>query len=100
MNEQHHEMVLEMTHPSGADEWYCPTCGRRFLMQWPPAYKKIVLEPGDEQVSHSGGKGGLRIGSINVTQAEEDQLSEESLRIWKKALEKIDMDDLGDEKAA
>ena len=99
MNQQH-EMILENTYPSGADEWYCPTCGRRFVMQWPPAYKKIVLEPGDEQVSHSGGKGGLRIESIEVSQAEEDQISEESLRFWQKALEEIDMDDLGDEKTA
>jgi hypothetical protein len=27
-------------------------------MQWPPAYKKIVLEPGDEHASHSGGTAG------------------------------------------
>jgi hypothetical protein len=100
MNEQHHEMVLEKTHPSGADEWYCPMCGRRFLMQSPPAYKKIVLEPGDEQATHSGSKGGLRIGSIKVTQGKEDQLSEESLRLWQKALEEIDIHELGDEKAA
>jgi hypothetical protein len=63
MNQQeHHEMVLETTHASGAEEWYCPTCGRRFLMQWPPTYKKIVLESGDEEALHSGSKGGLSIG--------------------------------------
>jgi hypothetical protein len=70
MNQQeHHEMVLETTHSSGAEEWYCPTCGRRFLLQWPPTYKKIVLECGDEEALHSGSKGGLRIGpSIVVTE--------------------------------
>ena len=58
MNEQeHHEMHLEMTYPSGAEEWQCPVCNRRFLMQWPPAYRKIVLEPGDEYAFHSGNKG-------------------------------------------
>lgn len=57
---QEHEMVLRGTDESGAEEWYCPICGRRFLMQWPPAYKKIILEPGDEQAIHSGGKGGLQ----------------------------------------
>src|SRR5262245_43265444 len=60
--QEHHAMVLETTHSSGAEEWYCPTCGRRFLMQWPPTYKKIVLEAGDEEALHSGSKGGLRIG--------------------------------------
>ena len=46
--QEQHEMVLEATHPSGEEEWFCPTCGRRFLMRWPPAYEKIVLERGDE----------------------------------------------------
>jgi hypothetical protein len=58
-----HEMVLERTHESGAEEWYCPLCGRRFLMQWPPNYKKIIIEPGDEYAIHSGGKGGLVMGA-------------------------------------
>ena len=52
--QEKHVMELERTYPSGAQEWYCPTCGRRCLMQWDPSYKKIVLEPGDERVSHSG----------------------------------------------
>src|SRR5689334_20094557 len=53
----YHEMVLETTHSSGAEEWYCPTCGRRLLLRWPPAYEKIVLVPGDEYAAHSGSKG-------------------------------------------
>lgn len=61
-HQEHHEMQIAQTHTSGAEEWYCPTCGRRFLMKWPPAYSKIVLEPGDEYAIHSGGKGGLAMG--------------------------------------
>ncbi len=57
--QEHHEMVLETTHSSGAEEWYCPTCGRRFLMRWPPAYEKVILEPGDEFAAHSGSKGDM-----------------------------------------
>jgi hypothetical protein len=60
--QEHHQMTLEATHASGAEEWFCPTCGRRFLMNWPPAYQKIVLDPGDEYAIHSGNKGGLAIG--------------------------------------
>jgi len=56
-----HEMFLEKVQKSGAEEWYCPTCGRRFLMQWPPDYKKIILDAGDETAYHSGGKGGMKI---------------------------------------
>lgn len=63
---QRHEMVLEKTHESGAEEWYCPVCGRRFLMQWPPNYKKIILEPGDEYAVHNGGKGGLEMGAPHL----------------------------------
>jgi hypothetical protein len=67
MHEQEqHEMRIERSHPSGAEEWYCPTCGRRFLMQWPPAYSKIVLQPGDEHAIHTGGKGGLSMGATSI----------------------------------
>ena len=57
--QEHHEMVLETTHASGAEEWYCPTCGRRFLLRWPPAYEKVIIEPGDEFAAHSGSKGDM-----------------------------------------
>src|SRR5262245_35728948 len=82
MNQQeHHEMVLESTHSSGAEEWYCPTCGRRFLMQWPPSYKKIVPESGDEDALHSGSKGGLRLGHdvvVRDSAASAQDLSDDS----------------------
>jgi hypothetical protein len=52
-----HEMVLEKQFDSGAEEWYCPTCGRRFIMQWPPEFKRVILEPGDEYAVHTAGKG-------------------------------------------
>lgn len=71
MNEQQrHEMVLGTTHPSGAEEWNCPTCGRRLLISWEPKFKRTVLEVGDEYASHSGGKGGLQMGSMQVTRAD------------------------------
>ena len=60
---QRHEMVLEKTHESGAEEWFCPVCGRRFLMQWPPNYQRVILEPGDNYAIHSGGKMGLSMGT-------------------------------------
>ena len=66
-----HTMELVQTYASGAEEWQCPTCGRRMIMQWPPKYKKIVLEPGDELVSHAGGTGGLQLGSASIAATDE-----------------------------
>ena len=64
--QQHHEMVLEKTHLSSAEEWHCPICGRRMLLSREPKFRKIVLDVGDEFATHSGGKGGLGIGLIQV----------------------------------
>jgi hypothetical protein len=67
--QQSHQMHLETTHPSGAEEWVCSVCGRRFLMQWPPAYSRIILEPGDEYATHSGSKSEmLNLGALELTE--------------------------------
>lgn len=93
MNEQHHEMVLEMTHPSGMQGWYCPTCGRRILLLVPPNNEMVIVERGDQDASHSGSTGGLRIGPVQVAERDDElhEISEESLRPWIKALEDLDL---------
>ena len=88
-----HEMVLDKSYPSGAEEWYCPTCGRRFVMQWPPKYKRIVLNSGDEYATHRGGKGGLKIGVGQIQPSEESTPPvEEDLPLdrWKSWLDSED----------
>ncbi len=45
---QRHEMILETTHSSGAEEWYCPTCGRRLSVQLPEGCETLALERGDK----------------------------------------------------
>ena len=101
MNEQQqHEMVLKMTHPSGEDEWYCPTCGRRLLMDYGPVFKKTILETGDEYALHSGGKGGFQMGSMRAIPASETNSEEESvisiedprLAPWIAWLEEVDFE--------
>ena len=52
-----HHMELLQIHNTGAEEWWCPTCERRFIIQWPPNYQKIILETGDEYAFHSCNKG-------------------------------------------
>lgn len=64
-----HEMILTGSGESGAEEWACPTCGRRLLLRWPPHYEKLILEHGDEAAIHIGGKGGLRVGEAAVAPA-------------------------------
>lgn len=64
-----HEMILTGSGESGAEEWVCPTCGRRMLLRWPPNYEKLILEHGDEAAIHVGGKGGLRVGQVAVAPA-------------------------------
>ena len=94
---QSHDMLLEKTHPTGAEEWYCPTCGRRFVMQWPPKYKRIVLALGDEYAAHRGGKGGLTIGTTQVTGTEtpHDLKESETLRLehWEEWFNSLETDD-------
>jgi hypothetical protein len=72
-----HEMVLVGHTESGAEEWQCPTCGRRTALRWPPRYERTVLARGDDTVAHVGGTGGLRMGEPEVTSrpavAERDQ---------------------------
>jgi len=92
-DQQTHEMHLETTHPDGAEEWSCPTCGRRFLMQLSPVYKKVVLEAGDDYAGHVGSTGGIQMGHAEITQTTEPAISD-ALRPWLTALRGIRLDDL------
>ena len=87
IQQQQHEMRLQKTYSSGEEAWNCLTCGRRLLLRWPPEFKKTVLELGDPNAIHSGGKGGLRIGSLQV-QREETPLTKE----WQEWLDEAGFD--------
>jgi hypothetical protein len=64
-NDQH-EMILEGPRPSGAEEWFCPRCGYRFVVRWGPSFDRVVLEEGDTRAAHVGTKGGLRLDQVDV----------------------------------
>jgi hypothetical protein len=99
MNDKYHEMVFEKTHISGVEEWYCPSCGRRFLVQWPPAYKMIVLEPGEKDTRHNLSKVNLRTGASQAAQVKEvEPIEEFRLLPWLKWMEAVDFDSLWDKK--
>jgi hypothetical protein len=95
-----HEMVLETTHPSGAEEWYCPTCGRRMTITWQP-WKKIVTETGDLHAAHGGSKGILNIGPLQMTwqnvydspSPTESSLNDPYLEPWTRWVDQMNWDD-------
>ena len=63
-----HEMEFEFTRSDGADEWFCPICGRRILLNV-PVHGMVVVDIGDQYVSHYGSMGGLRIGMVEIEKA-------------------------------
>jgi len=101
---EHHKMILVYTHPDGSDELYCPTCGRRILVKWPPNYHKTVLAAGDEYAIHSGNVGGLEIGiarpqkqrEIAVQVADSHLSAQDEIRLaqWEEWLEQMDFENL------
>jgi len=70
-------MILDMLDPSGTEQWVCPTCGRRFLLEWSPVYQQTVLEHGDTQATHSGGASDLHTRQFDIPQYEQTLQDEE-----------------------
>ena len=70
-----HEMQFKGIHVSGAQEWFCPVCGRRLLMQWPPSFETQVLEPGDNNAFHTGGKVSDAIRPVSLNDRSEFELN-------------------------
>ena len=106
MNEQQrHEMILEKTYPTGADEWYCPSCGRRMLINWEPEFKRTLLEVGEDAAIHSASKGGLQMGSLQIDSTDipvtenDPELYEKDPRMapWLAWLEKVNFEGLWDD---
>jgi hypothetical protein len=92
---QQHEMQLEKTYPSGAQEWFCPTCTHRFIVQWRPAFNMIDLKAGDRRISHTGSTDGLpiRLRPLQIHQVEEPVFPDDLRAALEEALEDIDLDD-------
>jgi hypothetical protein len=91
---EQHEMIVTQEYPNGAQEFYCPTCGRRFVLHWPPAYKRIVLDPGNENAIHSGSTAGVSLEVSSVAPQTEEQSDDRTgemddpyLALWAKYLD-------------
>ena len=84
---QSHEMRLETVHPSGAEEWMCPECGRRFVAQWEPKFRRVILEQGQDDIAHKGQ-------AMNGLAEDQEQPDDDSelQDVWRKLLDKLDFD--------
>jgi hypothetical protein len=84
---QSHEMRLDTVHPSGAEEWMCPECGRRFVAQWEPKFRRVILEQGQDDIVHKGQ-------AMNVLAKDQEQPNDDSelQDVWKELLDKLDFD--------
>ena len=88
-----HQMELEATYPTGVQEWFCPICTRRFIMQPPPNFRIIVLNAGNDQASHTGSTRGLIISPPEMN----DSLPEDLRSALEDALKDVDFSDWSDE---
>lgn len=92
-----HEMQLVTTHSSGAEEWHCPECGRRFVAQWEPNFKRVILERGDEEIEHSSQSVNLGTQVANET-GDETNLPDPPLSdVWQRWLDTQDLDSDGED---
>ena len=86
---QSHEMRLETVHPSGAQEWLCPQCGRRFVAQWEPTFRRVILAAGQDKVAHTGQAMHLLVEDVPDPSNENDEGLQD---VWKELLDKLDFD--------
>jgi hypothetical protein len=92
VSEQRHQMQLEVTHPSGAEEWACPECGRRFIAEWEPRFRRVILKHGQDQVIHVGHGMGFLGTSIDAVAGENATTDSSVQDVWKKYLDTLDLD--------
>lgn len=94
MEYESHQMLLQTEYQTGAEEWWCPTCGRRFVAQWTPKYKRIILNEGNSQAAHAGGKGEVQMLGVEI--AEPDAAAREAQRLepWSNWAESVDLETL------
>ena len=68
---ERHDMQLQQSFPSGAQEWLCTTCKRRVVIESGSNRVKIIaLEPGDERAIHSTSSGGLRVAASQARESD------------------------------
>ena len=103
-NRQRHEMNWEQNHPSGAQEWCCPTCGQCLLVTRTPRFMTVIRKAGNESALHTlsntrqSGSGQLI--SIDDARQEEPEtlLDEARLAPWIAWMESVGFENLWNNK--
>jgi hypothetical protein len=91
-----HIMLLERTCATGVEEWACPTCGRRFVAQWSPEIRRLILEPGDLHATHTGGDLSLSLSVDSQAADHAPPLTDaEANSAWARWLDALDFDSTG-----
>ncbi len=68
-----HETSLMQVSGDGRELWKCLECGRLIIMDWRQGYNpRTVVNPGDEEIVHYGGKGGIMPARLGVTSRRPD----------------------------
>lgn len=70
-----------------------PDLWTAFPVELAPRLQKTVLNAGDELAIHSGGKGGIGMGSLQIAETERHQLPENIRAALEKILKKSDPGD-------
>jgi hypothetical protein len=68
-NPERHEMQLQRSFPSGAQEWFCPECKRWMVLHHDRERGKtkiVVLEAGDALAGHFGGTNGVVVAGSQI----------------------------------
>ena len=87
-----HDILVVKKYASGAEEWFCPTCGRSFIVQWSPEYQCVVLNPGNPAAIHNMSRGAL------ILQAPLSSIDTARLAPWSDYLSSLDVESrLGEE---
>ena len=99
MDERHY-MILDKTDATGSENWFCPICGRRMLINWQPQFRKVILEPGDVYAMHSASKGLVPAPADQASVPPDSDVSTDDPRLapWQSWLDKIDFDNLWDQR--
>lgn len=89
---ERHEMILDETYLSGAQEWYCPLCHRRLLvMNWHPDGRQIVINLGDEASHSNMGTVQSNVESLN-NRGLLSEGDDARLEVWNAWLDEVDFD--------
>ncbi len=91
-NRQRHEMILEHNHPSGVQEWCCPTCGQCLLVTRTPRFMTVIRKAGNESALHT-------LGIYQQSRSEQINLTDEArLAPWIAWMEAVNFENLWNKK--